>query len=165
MSAPIVIPSEMTIRVVCAGIAEYQGTRAMLEDEGIIPANTKWPEGYGDLQWDDGKYRYSVVRRRPDGEKGPRKQFVAVDWWCLRQQLIDGNHVTFELERKKRELAEYAYNNSAKGKAEWHRRFDSYMEACADEKFQAFKALFPILAKPKRGRRTKSINQMQGAPV
>ncbi|NVD74523.1 hypothetical protein HUX88_28980 [Duganella sp. BJB1802] len=163
MNSPIVIPDEPTIRVVCAGIAEYQGTRTMLEAEGIIPANTKWPEGYDDLWWDDGKYRYWMVRQRPDGAKGPRKLFVSIDWWCLRQQLIDGNHVTFELERKKRELAEYAYRNSAKGQYEWQRSFDSYAEACADEKFQAFKALIPGLIKPKRARRPKNVNQTQGA--
>jgi hypothetical protein len=163
MSAPIVTPSELTIRVVIAGIAAYQGTRAMLEAEGIIPANTKWPDGYDALWWDDGKYRYWLMRQRPDGAKGPRKLFVTIDWWCLRQQLIGDDHVTREVERKRQELAEYIYRNSDKGKDEWSRRFDLYMAACADEKFQAFKALIPELIRPTRGRRSKNINQTQGA--
>ncbi len=163
MSAPIALPSELAISMKYAGLAKYQGTRTMLEAEGIIPAKTKWPEGYDDVRWDDGKYRYWMRRERPEGAKGPRKLFVTVDWWSVRQQLIAENHVTRELERKKQELAEYAYRNSAAGQAESYRQFDSYMEACADEKFQAFKALIPGLIKPKRGRRPKNVNQTQGA--
>lgn len=162
MSASIVIPVEPTIRMSCPGIAEFQGTRAMLEAEGIIPANTKWPEAYEDLWWDDGKYRYWMRRQRPDGAKGPRRLFVAVDWWSLRQQLIAENCVNRELRRKEQELTEYAYRNSAAGQAEWLRQFDSYMKACADEKFQAFKALIPGVLTPKRGRRVKSISRTQG---
>lgn len=163
MSAPIALPSELTISMKFAGLAKYQGTRAMLEAEGIIPANIKWPDGCDSVWWDDGKYRYWMRRERPEGAKGPRKLFVTVDWWSVRQQLIAENHVTRELERKKQELAEYAYRNSAEGQYEWQRRFDSYAEACADEKFQAFKALIPGLIKPKRARRSGSIPQTQGA--
>lgn len=163
MTAPVPLPSELIISMKYAGLAKYQGTRAMLEAEGIIPANTKWPEGFDDLWWDDGKYRYWMSRQRPDGAKGPRKLFVTVDWWSVRQQLIADHRVALELERKKRELAEYAYRNSARGQEEWHRQFNSYMAACADEKFRAFKALIPGLIQPKRGRRSKSTDLPQGA--
>lgn len=149
--------------MICPGIAEYQGTRAMLEAEGIIPANTEWPEGYGDLWWDDGKYRYWITRQRPEGAKGPRKLFIDIDWWSLRQQLISDNCVARELARKKKELAEYIYRNSAEGQADWAEKFNSYSEACADEKFQAFKTLIPGLIQPKRDRRSRGTTQTQGA--
>jgi hypothetical protein len=164
MSPSIVIPAEPTINMMgYIGIAEFQGTRAMLEAEGIVPANTKCPDGYADLWWQDGKYRYWMRRQRPDGAKGPRKLFIDVDWWAVRKQLIDENQVDRVLMRKKRELAEYLYRNSAKGRAESNKSFNSYAAACSDKKFQAFKALIPGLVTPKRGRPSKSGHQNQGA--
>lgn len=163
MSAPVVTPAEVTICLGKYGITEFQGTRAMLEAEGIIPANIKWPEGYDGLRWDEGKFEYWMRRERPEGAKGPRKLFIDVDWWCLRQQVIDESFVDFELKRKTKELAEYAYHHSAKGLAESNRRYASYTAACSDEKFQAFKASIPGLVQPKRERRSKSGRQSQGA--
>jgi hypothetical protein len=162
MNAPVVTPAEMTIRLGKYGITEFQGTRAMLESEGIIPANMKWPEAYDNVHWDAGKFEYWMRRERPDGARGPRKLFVDVDWWCLRQQVIGESFFYFELKRKTRELAEYAYRNSARGIADSNMSYKFYAVACADEKFQAFKASIPGLAQPKRGRR--SVNrQTEGA--
>jgi len=165
MSPLIVTPTELTISMIYPDLATFQGTRAMLEAEGIVPANIKWPDGYDDLWWDDGKFRYFIRRKRPDGAKGPRKLFVAVDWWSVRQLFIAEDHFTRELKRKEREVAEYVYINSAKGRVETVRRYNSYMAACEDKKFQAFKALIPGLIKPKRGRHPKNINQTEGAAV
>jgi len=84
------------IIVVCMtypDIAEYQGTRAALEDEGVIPAGTKWPEGFDNLRWDDGKFRFWLRRERPEGAKGPRKQFLDIDWWMLRCDPRDAQHI------------------------------------------------------------------------
>ena len=162
MSPSIVIPTEPTIRMGYYGITEFQGTRAMLEAEGIVPENIKWPEGYDDLRWDDGKFEYWMRRERPEGAKGPRKLFIDVDWWCLRQQVIGESFVDIELKRKKKELAEYVYHHSARGIADSNRRYNVYAAACADEKFQAFKALLPGLVQPKRERRPKSGHQNQG---
>ena len=163
MSALVLIPVEPTIRMMgYIGIAEFQGTRAMLEAEGIVPANIKWPDGYDDQRWDEGKFEYWMRRERPEGAKGPRKLFADVDWWCLRQQVIGETFIDYELKRKKKELAEYVYRHSAKGQADSDRSFNAYAAACSDKKFQAFKALFPGLVKPKRGRRAKSAQQNQG---
>ena len=60
MSAPVATPAEMTICLGKYGITEFQGTRAILDAEGIVPANIKWPEGYDDLRWDEGKFEYWI---------------------------------------------------------------------------------------------------------
>ena len=67
--------------------SELLGTRAMLEAERIIPKGTDWPQGYDDLRWQAGQFDYWLRRRRPPGAKGPRKQFIDCDWFCLRWEL------------------------------------------------------------------------------
>ncbi len=141
-------------------IAEYQGTRTALEAEGVIPAGTKWPNGYDDLCWEDGKYRYWLSRRRPDGAKGPRKLFIDVDWWRLRfDPLHAESFVARKLKRKTKELADFVYDLSDKGRAESYKDWITYCETTKDEKFQAFKALVPGLIQPKRGRKHKDTKE------
>lgn len=137
-------------------ILEYRGTRAMLEDEGLIPADFEWPNAYDDLLWDSGKFRYWLRRCRPDGAKGTRKAFVDCDWWNLRCDLIGGP----DLHQKRiatmaQDLAAEIYRRSDKGRDEWNRMYNRSWGAKTDEKFQAFKALIPGLVPPKRGRASK----------
>lgn len=152
--------------VVCtpdSDILEYQGTRATLETEGFIPAGTDWPEGFNDLHWDDGKFRYWLRRKRPEGQKGPRRQLINVDWWMLRCDPL--NAKPFEVrnvERKAKELADTIYCNSAKGKAEWRRQWNLYFESKKDKAFQSFKAACSIVER-KRGRPRKCEESAHGA--
>ena len=152
--------------IVCtphSDIAEYQGTRAALEAEGVIPAATKWPDGFDDLRWEDDKFCYWLRRERPEGIKGPRKQFLDFDWWMFRFHPRDAKPGDVRnVERKAKDLADAVYHQSAKGKAEWCVNWDRYCEAENDDKFQAFKALIPGINRPKRGRRPKNVEQSQG---
>lgn len=145
--------------IVCtpySDIAEYQGTRAALEAEGVIPAGTKWPEGFSDLYWEDDRLRYWLRRKRPEGAKGQRKQFLEVDWWMLRFDPLKTESFEMRIiQRKSKELADTIYSQSAEGRAEHSKQWNCYWEAERDEKFQAFKALIPGIIRPKRGRKPK----------
>ena len=154
---------EIIVCTPCSDIAEYQGTRAALEAEGVIPAGTKWPEGFDDLRWEDGRLRYCLHRQRPEGAKGPRKQFLGVDWWILRFDTLKNETIesikTRTVKRKTKELADFVYSLSAKGEAESRKQWKRYLEAERDERFQEFKALIPGIIRPKRGRKLKEAQE------
>lgn len=163
-SASITTPNELIVHTPFHDLAEYHGTRAMLEAEGVIPEATQWPTGYDDLRWEDSQNYYWLCRCRPDGAKGPRKQFVDVDWWHLRFGPINSDSiVSRELKRRAKALSDYAYSTSDKGRSERSANFNRYLETRKDEKFQSFKALIPGLIKPPRTRRTQNATQSQGA--
>lgn len=67
-----------------ARVWDFRGTRAMLEAEANMPAGTDWPAGAKTLHWEDGAFRWSLCRARPDGLKGPMKLWASGDWWNLR---------------------------------------------------------------------------------
>lgn len=143
---------------------EYFGTRAMLEAEGIIPKDTDWPQGYHERRWKDGRFDYWLRRERPKGAKGPRRQFIDCDWWCLRWELPNKpSWVDLNIKNKEEELRAFIYRNSVEGRAKRNAAFVRYLKACDDAKFQAFKAAIPGLVARKRGRRSKSADQPQGA--
>lgn len=137
-------------------IAEYQGTRAALEAEGVIPPGIKWPESFDELKWEDERLHFWLRRERPEGVRGPRKQFLDVDWWMVRfEPLKTESFETRIVKRKEKELADTIYNHSSKGQAERSKHWACYWEAERDEKFQAFKAAIPGITRPKRGRKPK----------
>ena len=130
----------------------------MLEAEGIMPEATMWPEGYNDLRWQDGTFDYWLRRQRPEGAKGPRKQFIDCDWWCLRWKLSNQpSHAERAIAHQSKALKDEIYRHSAKGQAEWDRQWKCYREAERGERFQAFKALIPGVIRPKRGRKPKEV--------
>ncbi len=138
------------------GLAEYRGTRAQLEAEGLIPEGFNWPDGYGDHRWTHGDFRFWLMRRRPDGAKGYRNQFSIVVWWHLRfDPQTTESHVVREVKRRTKEIDDYVYKNSDAGLAALRLHHKRYEESLRDEKFWAFKALVPGLIKPKRTRQPK----------
>lgn len=139
-------------------IAEYHGTKAMLESEEIIPEGFEWPEGYTDIYWKDDRFNYWLRRHRPEGAKGSRKQFANVDWFCLRWNLIDADQLSREIARKVKELKDLIYLHSSKGSAESQSRWERYWKARDDKQFQAFKAKIPCLATTGRSRKTAQAN-------
>lgn len=154
LSAEIIVCTPYT------NIAEYQGTRAALEDESVIPTGTKWPTGFDDLSWEDDQFRYWLCRKRPEGAKGPRKQFLEVDWWMIRfDPLKTESFETRIVMLKAKELADTIYLQSAKGKAERYQHWERYWESVHDDKFQAFKALIPSIIRPKPGRKPKEAEE------
>jgi hypothetical protein len=143
--------------------AEFLGTRAMLEAEGIIPTGTDWPQGYDDLRWQAGKFDFWLQRERPPGAKGPRKAFADVDWFCLRIELShQPSNAEREIAKKAQELKDTIYRRSPKGEAEWSAQWDRYWNSTKDKAFQTFKAALGIVEK-KRGRPCKNRDQAQGA--
>lgn len=56
--------AELVVCTPYSDIVEYQGTRATLEAEGVIPADADWPEGFNDLHWEDDQYRYWLCCER-----------------------------------------------------------------------------------------------------
>lgn len=161
---PVLDPS--TELVVCTpynDIAEYQGTRATLEAEGVIPVGTDWPEGFSYLRWEDGRFRYWLRRERPKGRKGPRRQFLTVDWWMFRcDPLETGSIDAHNVRRKAKELADAIHRASAKGQAEITAHYHRYFKALDDMPFQAFKAACGIVEK-QRASPCKSSGLAHGA--
>lgn len=164
--APALIPDDLIITLNPYGFdfAEFNGPRALLEAEGLIPKGTDWPKGYNNQSWQDGNFDYTLGRCRPPGAKGPRRDFVTVDWFCLRQTRKNAlSWEALKIRRKSQELCEAVYRASPKGKAEWDAQWNRYWAAKNDDRFQAFKATIPGLVAKKRGRPSKSTNQEHGA--
>lgn len=156
------LSSEIIVHTPYTYITEYQGTRAALEAEGVIPSGTKWPKDFDYQRWQDDKFFYSLRRLRPEGVKGPRKQFLDIDWWMFRWEPLSVKPANVrELERKTKELTDFIHRNSAEGAAENMKQYECYLEAQKDEKFQAFKASIPGMIRLKHERRTKSAKQSQ----
>ncbi len=148
--------NEVVVYMPFEGLLEYQGTRAALEAEGTIPAGTDWPEGFADLHWEDGRLHYRLRRERPEGHKGPRRQFLDVDWWSFRiDPLAAESFETRKVKRKAKELADAIHRATAQGQAEWHAQCDRYFAAKKDAMFQTFKAACGIFER-KRGRHSNN---------
>lgn len=136
--------------------AEFIGSRASLEAEGLIPPGTDWPQAYADLRWQAGDFKYWLRRERPAGAKGPRRAFADVDWFSLRQELVHGP--TFEqraIDSKVQEIRDMVYRFSDQGRAEFGAQWNRYWESTKDAAFQTFKATIPGLVRRKRGRSRK----------
>lgn len=133
-------------------ITEYQGTRAQLVAEGVIPEGSEWPDGDKSITWQAGPFEYDLCRKRPQGMKGPKKLWVEGDWWLLRWQPINRtSRAERDIKRKRNELNEALYRQSPKGIAEINATWDRYWATLEDAKFQTFKALIPGLVRTKRG--------------
>ena len=145
---------------------EYEGTRAQLEAEGIIPAGTEWPQGKNILYWDQGRLRFRLCRIRPEGSKGPMATWVNGDCWCLRCETTDDSFgMGWRIKQKARELAQAIYDVSPEGRRERDARWARYWVAQKDTAFQAFKnALIPQSKKPGRPAKPRTTpSNLQGA--
>jgi hypothetical protein len=137
---------------------EYNGTRAQLEAEGVIPAGAEWPQGDGALvTWESGQQYFALQHRCPPG-KGGRKRWRDADFWCLfvRIDAVYGPKAGFraarmEYEARKRDVA-------------WADTLVSGMSAARrDTAFQAFKAKYlPSYFKKQPGRPHKSAAMTAG---
>ena len=148
------------------GFWEYEGTRAQLEAEGVIPPGTQWPQGKQPLFWSQGGLRFWLQRARPEGAKGPMSVWTSGDWWRLRCDTPnDINCADWRIKQKARELAQAIYDQSPQGRREWSERFNHYWAAHSDAAFQAFKAtLLPQRKQPGRPRKAShNNNEQQGA--
>lgn len=139
------------------GFSEFMGSRAMLEGEGVIPEGFEWPEGDGCQRWSADGLDYWIYRQRPEGAKGPKRDFLNVDWWCLRWELTNAPCPSERaIMIKTKALKDEIYRHSEEGRMASRKLFERYWKSTEDEKFQVFKALVPGLVKPKRGRPLKA---------
>lgn len=138
---------------------EYEGSRAELESEGVIPAGTVWPDGAEGVSWDSGPLHYGLRRTRPAGMKGPRKLWLAGDWWVLRcepRQNSAQDRAARQILQKRRELAAQIYRSTPEGRSAWDGYWSRVVASKMDAKFQAFKLLIPGWITPKRGRKPRA---------
>lgn len=122
------------------GIVEYIGPRALLESEGIIPADTKWPERFDDLRWKAGRLEFWLQRERPKGARGPRRAFLEIDWWCLRIDPVNRTWQQHRIMVKARELRDLMYQASPEGVRALNIEAERLSKAQDDERFQGFLA-------------------------
>lgn len=137
------------------GVAEYQGTRAQLESEGVIPVDFEWPRSAMNCFWQVGNLNFSLNRCRPPGLKGPMKLWTTGDWWQFRWT-PEGKYKNWGAKRIKQksvELAREIYLQSKQGIDEHNLHVSRYFAACRDKQFQAFKELIPALQNKKAAKR------------
>jgi hypothetical protein len=126
------------------GDAQYLGTRATLEAEGILPTDLQWPTGFDGKTWEtpDG-LRFRLNRTRPSGAKGPRKAFLAVDWWQLffyHTRRLDYKDRAVECKARELRLARYRASPAARAAADRMLNARLGGEGFCDKAFIAFRA-------------------------
>ena len=136
--------NEMFVLTPYEQFIKYLGTRAALEAEGLIPSETVWPNGFDSLAWTSGGHKFWLRRERPLGVKGPRRNFLEVNWWQLHITPIAAkSRQLFVIERKDRDLREAIYLASAEGRAERSARYERHCIANRDAAFKSFMASIP----------------------
>jgi hypothetical protein len=146
--------------------AQYTGTAAQLQAEGLIPDGFEWPQAAADKRWEANGFDYWLRRTRPDGHKGPMRSWLEVDNWFLRVSVTGRDYhwrTRRGLERKAEALRAEYHRHTAAGAREWEAAWHRYWQTVKDKRFQAFKALVPGLVAPKRGRKPKTETTAQGA--
>lgn len=135
----------------CRDISWLTGTRGALESEGVIPENMQWPSGFSEHSWQAGSLKFKIRRKRPAGIKGPRRDFLNIDWWSLRiEPVTEPDRAARAIAEKAKELRDAIYFHSPKGIAERSLMFKRHWKAIMDDDFQAFKAKIPGLIPPPR---------------
>jgi len=149
---------EVVVCTLSDGVVEYWGTRAAIEAEGIVPDSVQWPTEYNSVKWKSGLLQFSLVRHRPEGVKGSRRELSAVNWWRLRWAYDDYAHTELLSERRKiKELKRQLYLCSDEGKQEGRRRWNLFARAREDERFCAFLNGIPAIAGLKRNSRRRGM--------
>lgn len=157
---------ELRIEIWVDEFAQYTGTAAQLQAEGLIPDSLEWPQASAYKRWEANGLTYWLRRTRPDGHKGPMRSWLHLDNWCVRVRVTDRDYhwrARRGLERKAAALLAEYHRHTAAGRREWNAEWQRYWQALDDKRFQAFKALVPGLVPPKRGRKPKTETTVQGA--
>jgi hypothetical protein len=119
---------------------DYEGTRAQLEAEGVIPPGTAWPESKESIQWIAGRFTYCLRRTRPEGLKGPMKLWTRGDWWLLRCTVTGVTLAEVRIEDQKRELERALHLQTPHGRAEQCAGWERYFKTREDAAYQRFMA-------------------------
>ncbi len=142
---------ELTV-IIRSQWARYIGTRAVLEAEGIVPADVQWPDRFEIQHWKSAEgVSFRLSRLRPEGAKGPRRAFFDVDWWQI--NMSDGGAVpwaTYRIELAAAELRRAQYVASPAWQAARERMADDKWRP--ESGFAEFlDALIAKAAAPRRG--------------
>ena len=89
---PELIASDIRVCIWRDLFAEYAGTRAQLEAEGLIPKGFQWPRAAADAHWEAEGFDYWLRRTRPDGFKGPMRNWLVLDNWRVQVQVVGRDH-------------------------------------------------------------------------
>lgn len=143
------VERELEIEITRDKYAEYRGSRAQLEGEGIVPEGTEWPNGRESLHWYVGELQFWLRRCRHRDMKGPAKRWMDVDFWFLRISRFGEGCADWDVRYHQRALKEAVYWASEQGRRRFMDEIDRSLKADADQHFQAFMAKFPAL-KPER---------------
>lgn len=144
-SAEQAAASDLLVCIWHDSLARYEGTRAQLEAEDVIPEGTNWPVGTETVSWEAKCLRFHLSRIRPKGMRGPRKLWVEGDYWCLDIDVParDLNWAACRMiEKKANALRDELYRHSDAGRREHDENWQRYWAAREDEAFQAFKSIF-----------------------
>lgn len=145
--------------------AQYTGTTARLQAEGLIPKDFEWPRAAVDKRWQAGGFDYWLRRTRPKGHKGPMRSWLEVDNWSIRVEVTGRGHhwLTYQcLKRQAEELVAACHRQTAAGSAERSAAWRRYWATVEDMKFQAFRSIV-IPERKKPGRKPKNATAVQGA--
>lgn len=146
-TAPSVDVGELTIliRPHDSAHCEYIGTRMQIEAEGVIPEGIKWPDGFINNFWQANGFRYWLRRQRPEGVKGPRRNFLFCDNWCLCISKEEPPGYSEAIARKEKELQTLRKHQTQEWITVSNEQFRRCCAARTDEKFQEFMSLFPAI--------------------
>lgn len=146
---------DLIIRVSpCYGWADYLGTAAQLQSEGLIPSGFEWPRASSEKIWSANGLEYRLRRERPRGHKG---SWIDLDSWNLTTFAsgYDANWVDRRaIDRKARELRDEIHRLAPAGAREWRAFGARCWAASQDKAFQDFKALF-VPERKRPGRKPK----------
>ena len=158
---PELIASDIRVRIWPDEFAQYTGTRAQLEAEGLIPKDFEWPRVAADAHWEAEVLDYGLRRVRPDDFRGPMRGWLVLDNWQVRVSVVGRDrawHDRRDIERQRDELTEAIYRQTPSGRYQWEKDWGIYWKAREDKAFQQFKALVvPERKKPGRPAKRASV--------
>lgn len=149
---------ELRIEIVQDQWAQFEGTAAQLQAEGLIPDGLKWPRANSDEYWEANGFKYWLRRTRPEGHKGPPSSWWVLDNWFIRVTVVGRDYAWGrwqQLQRRAEQVRADYRRYTDEGAREWNEGWERRNRAANDEAFQAFKARVPGLIPPKRGRKAK----------
>ena len=133
----------------------FEGTSAQLRAEGLIPKKEKWPARDIPCQWTAAGFHFDLRRKKPEGLKAPKAEWMTVDNWLLVRSLNDDGCASWDeaiIREKMQEIERIKFRNSRDGRIQ----ADKWGDAYRDQDYQAFKARIPGMIKPKLGRKAKA---------
>ena len=151
-STTVTIDGELLITIWPRDCVRWEGTRAQLIAEGLIPVDLGWPTGRSDVEFRIGRFDYWLSRCRPPGMKGPLREWVNGDHWRLDRRLTATRGQGCYAERiyqAQQDLAREVFNQPPEGFEQARRA----LEAACDKAFQRFRMAVPGLGRGKTGRR------------